>query len=571
MARGVFAERGPDLHPFLVTSSFGPPVCRLGLASYGRTAISPDDVLWAVDWGVNFLNWQGFAEGPSDGDAFSVAISTLGARRESVVGCAQFGARDGEDAATELRSALAARGTDYIDLLTLYYVERLDEWEELTAPGGALRYLWDARQDGTVRRIGITSHQRLLAAKMVESGLLDAVMIRYNAAHRGAERDVFPVMRRLELPVIAYTALRWGAVLRPTPDDPAGFSVPRPPDWYRFVLQHPAVAVTLAAPQTRAELEEDLRVLEAEGPLAEEAYATLAEHGERVRRHAGTFQWPRDRRSKERHGAGVARSALDLDPRRGMIAGLLQRPDVPVDARGLQPRGELRAQEQVVDADAGVPGEGVPEIVPEGVDLLTREHRAQDVCPALGEQPPVSLAGLGEEERVVDPPLRPVGIQLGRDDVVIAREDDRPALVEQACGMAVQSLEPLQLVIELRPRGGVAVKQVEAADRHAAREGLDVAALGVVRVARQAAPDLLGLLAPCEDGDAVPGFLAIPDRLVARVEAGVDGELLVRSPSRAGTSTRSGGVADSASLAPRWRHPLWPPSILARPDWRDPA
>ena len=284
------AGRGPDPHPFLVTSGFGPPVCRLGLASYGRTAITPEDVLGAVDRGVNFLNWQGLAEGPTGGDAFPAAISDLGARRESVVVCAQFGAREGRDAATELQAALAALGTDYIDVLTLYYVERADEWEGLTAPGGALRYLRDAKRDGAVRRIGITSHQRTLAASMAESGLLDAVMVRYNAAHRGAERDVFPVTRRLGLPVIAYTALRWGALLRPTPDDPPGFSVPRPPDWYRFVLQHPAVAVTLAAPQTRAELDEDLRVLEADGPLTQEAYSALADHGERVRRHAGSFQ-----------------------------------------------------------------------------------------------------------------------------------------------------------------------------------------------------------------------------------------------------------------------------------------
>ena len=283
-------ERGPDLHPFLVTSAFGPPVCRLGLASYGRTAITPEDVLSAVDRGINFLNWQGLAEGFTEGDAFPAAISALGARRQSVVVCAQFGARDGEDAATELRSALAALGTDYIDVLILYYVERAREWEELTAPGGALPYLLDARQDGAVRRIGITSHQRTLAARMAESGLLDAVMIRYNAAHRGAERDVFPVTRRLGLPVISYTALRWGALLRPTPEDPPGFSVPGPPGWYRFVLQHPEVAVTLAAPQTRAELEEDLRVLEADGPLTQEAYSALAEHGDRVRRHAGNFQ-----------------------------------------------------------------------------------------------------------------------------------------------------------------------------------------------------------------------------------------------------------------------------------------
>ena len=102
-ARGTSAERGPDLHPFLVTSGFGPPVCRLGLASYGRTAITPDDVLSAVDRGVNFLNWQGLAEGASDGDAFPAAVSALGARRESVVVCAQFGARDAAEASTELR------------------------------------------------------------------------------------------------------------------------------------------------------------------------------------------------------------------------------------------------------------------------------------------------------------------------------------------------------------------------------------------------------------------------------------------------------------------------------------
>jgi aryl-alcohol dehydrogenase-like predicted oxidoreductase len=189
-----------------------------------------------------------------------------------------------------LRSALATLGTDYIDVLTLYYVERSDEWEEIISPRGALRYLKDAKRAGTVRRLGVTSHQRKLAAQMARSGFLDLVMIRYNAAHRGAERDVFPTTESLGVPVIAYTALRWGALLRPTPDDPPGFSVPRAPDWYRFVLQHPGVAVTLAAPQTRAELDEDLLVLDATGPLEDAKYAALAAHGERVRRHAGSFR-----------------------------------------------------------------------------------------------------------------------------------------------------------------------------------------------------------------------------------------------------------------------------------------
>jgi aryl-alcohol dehydrogenase-like predicted oxidoreductase len=283
---------GPGVHPFLVTpaAAFGVPVCRLGLASYGQTAITPEDLFHALGRGANFLNWQGLAEGPSDGDAYTRAVAALGPARSSVVVCAQFGARTAADAAAELRSALATLGSDYIDVLTLYYVERAAEWDEITAPGGALPYLQGAKRDGRVRRIGVTSHQRKLAAQMAQSGLLDLLMIRYNAAHRGAERDVFPVTGPLGLPVIAYTALRWGALPRGTPDDPPGFAVPRPPAWYRFVLQNPAVSVTLAAPQTRAELDEDLRVLEATGPLGEEEYAALAGHGERVRRNAGGFR-----------------------------------------------------------------------------------------------------------------------------------------------------------------------------------------------------------------------------------------------------------------------------------------
>jgi aryl-alcohol dehydrogenase-like predicted oxidoreductase len=279
------------LHPFLMTpaAAFGRPVGRLGLASYGQTAITPDDVRSAIERGVNFLNWQGLAEGPSGGDAFTRAVADLGRDRDSVVVCAQFGARTAADAAEELHSALTLLGTDYVDVLTLYYVERPAEWDEIAAPGGALGYLRDAKCDGVVRRIGVTSHQRKLAARMAESGLLDLVMVRYNAAHRGAETEVFPVTERLGLPVIAYTALRWGALIRPTPDDPPGFVVPRPPAWYRFVLQHPAVTVTLAAPQTPAELDEDLQVLNATGPLGEAEYAAMAAHEERVRRHAGRF------------------------------------------------------------------------------------------------------------------------------------------------------------------------------------------------------------------------------------------------------------------------------------------
>jgi predicted aldo/keto reductase-like oxidoreductase len=264
-------------------SAFGKPVCRLGLASYTDTSITPDDIHYALDRGVNFLNWAG------DEDVFSRTIAGLGRRRDDVVVCVQFGARTAADAASELRSVLSAIGSDYVDILTIYYVEKAAEWEQVIGSGGALEFCRAAQRDGLVRRLGVTTHQRPLAAEMARSGKLDLLMVRYNAAHRGAETEVFPAAEAAGLPVIAYTALRWGGLLRPTPDDPPGFTPPPAPLWYRFVLQHPSVTVALAAPHDRRELEEDLTVLDATHPLTPQEYERLAEHGRRVRRHGGGF------------------------------------------------------------------------------------------------------------------------------------------------------------------------------------------------------------------------------------------------------------------------------------------
>src|SRR5262249_28932559 len=163
----------------------------------------------------------------------------------------QFEARTADDAKRELTQILRELRTDYVDVLTFYYVEELEEWRQVISPGGALEACRAAREAGQVRVLGLTTHQRPPAAETGRGGLLDMFMIRYNAAHRGAEKEVFPVTTALGMPVVTYTALRWGALLRPTPDDPPGFEVPHASAWYRFVLQNPAATVVLMAPESR--------------------------------------------------------------------------------------------------------------------------------------------------------------------------------------------------------------------------------------------------------------------------------------------------------------------------------
>ena len=258
-------------------------MCRLGLATRGNTSLSPDAVLGAIERGVNYLNWCAHADG------MSAAVRMLGERRREVVVATQIYAKTAKEAERELGNLLGELGTDYLDVVTYFYLETEDEWDRITASDGAQRTLRQAQSDGRLRAIGVTSHQRPLAAKIAETGEIDLVMIRYNAAHRGAEEEVFPTAMRREIPVIAYTGVRWGALLQSTPDDPRDFVLPTAVDCYRFQLAEPAVSVALMAPNGTAELEENLSLLDDWRTLDAQRREAVTSHGDRVRKHAGRF------------------------------------------------------------------------------------------------------------------------------------------------------------------------------------------------------------------------------------------------------------------------------------------
>jgi len=260
-----------------------PDVCRLGLATRGDSHLRPADVEWAISRGLNYLNWCGHADG------LSQSIASLGPQRTEMVVAVQFESRNAADAAREFDAFLAELRTDYLDIVTMYYVESPEEWNELIAPAGAMEYLVAQKQAGRLHCIGLTSHQRRLAAGWAETGFLDLLMIRYNAAHRGAERDLFPITSHRNLPVVTFTGLRWGALLKPTTEDPPNYQPPTPRDCYRFCLANQHVSIALAAPSDRCELEEDLALLEDWHAPSQAELEAIRGHGDRVKRHAGAF------------------------------------------------------------------------------------------------------------------------------------------------------------------------------------------------------------------------------------------------------------------------------------------
>ena len=94
--------------------------------------------------------------------------------------------------------------------------------------------------------------------------------------------------------------------------------------------------------------------------------------------------------------------------------------------------------------------------------------------------------------------------------------------------MFLEPLEPSKLVIELGAGRGIAIRKIKASDEHAAGLPLDVAAVQVLRIARQDAAHFDRIGAAREDRDAIEALLAMPDNAVARLANRGLGKLFIR-------------------------------------------
>jgi aryl-alcohol dehydrogenase-like predicted oxidoreductase len=170
--------------------------------------------------------------------------------------------------------SLRAMRTDYVDVLCL-------AWWNGPPPQRIVDAALALKDKGKVKKLMISCHHRPAFEGFIANPAIDALMVRYNAAHPGAEREVFPHLATRRPGMVAFTATRWGTLLDPR-YVPHGEAVPRPSDCYRFALSTPHIDVSLAAPKDGAQLDEALVALE-RGPMDEGELAWMRRVGVGVR------------------------------------------------------------------------------------------------------------------------------------------------------------------------------------------------------------------------------------------------------------------------------------------------
>jgi aryl-alcohol dehydrogenase-like predicted oxidoreductase len=256
--------------------ALGRRVFRLGLAT--NFGVEGVDLEWGLEQGVNYVFWTPNARRVTQ----SLKAAIKRDRESLILACGPTTGYFGGGIKRTCERLLKKLDTEYLDIFQIFWLGRMSAWTPSTIDA-----LLSLRESGMVRAIGVSIHDRKRAGKLAADSPLDMFMIRYNAAHPGAELDIFPHLAKRKPAIVAYTATRWRGLLK----RPKGWSglVMTASDCYRFCLSNPHVDIVLTGPKNRQQLQENLSNLREKGPLSEEENGWIRDYGQIVHKDSSRF------------------------------------------------------------------------------------------------------------------------------------------------------------------------------------------------------------------------------------------------------------------------------------------
>ena len=165
-------------------------------------------------------------------------------------------------------------GADYIDYFHLGMMRTVDDkaYDEL------LKF----KEKGVIRHIAFSGHDRKIAAQAIQKWKqLDLAMIRYNAAHIGAETEFFPYVDPAKISIVVFNATRHKSLLKAPKKWDKSKPIPIAIDSYRFVLTHPKVTMCLAGVVNEDQVKDLFKAIE-KGPMSDEEMKRMREFGDAV-------------------------------------------------------------------------------------------------------------------------------------------------------------------------------------------------------------------------------------------------------------------------------------------------
>ena len=234
---------------------------RLGFGGIPIQRDSEEDAISVVrrclDLGVNYIDTA---------NGYTVSEERIGkavqGRRKDVIIATKSGGRSKEDVEKHLALSLHRLQTDYIDLYQFHGVNNTKHLETILEPNGLLDFVEEARKEGKVRHIGITSHQMDIAKKAIASDKFETIMFPFNVVTDEAATELLPLARQHDVGFIVMKPLAGGML------DDANIA-------FKYLFQFPDI-LPIPGIEKVEEIEEIVEILEKSPTMNEAERAEMA-------------------------------------------------------------------------------------------------------------------------------------------------------------------------------------------------------------------------------------------------------------------------------------------------------
>ena len=228
----------------------------LGFGGIPIGRVSEDEAIEVVrrcyELGINFYD-TARDYGPSE-ERIGKALEDV---RGEIILATKSSKRTKEGLLKDLDVSLEKLRTHWIDVYQLHNVASEEEWIQVAAPGGALDGLFEAREAGKIRHLGISCHRPDLLVKILSEDIFDTVMIHHNYLTTRPLEEIASLCREKDVGVIIMKALGGGALR----DARTAL---------KYVLANDMVDVVIPGMMTIEEVEENVSVASGEHALSEE-------------------------------------------------------------------------------------------------------------------------------------------------------------------------------------------------------------------------------------------------------------------------------------------------------------
>lgn len=170
----------------------------------------------------------------------------LEGRRDKWIIATKSMARDKAAMEKDVETSLRNLKTDYIDLYQFHNVRTKEDYEKVLSDDGAYAALLQAKKDGKIGHIGITSHSLDILRIAVESGKFETIMYPYNFVETQGF-DLFKRAHALNIGVIAMKPL-------------AGGNLDNGTMALKFIVENENVTTAIPGMATLNEVEENAKV-----------------------------------------------------------------------------------------------------------------------------------------------------------------------------------------------------------------------------------------------------------------------------------------------------------------------